>query len=154
MAIIVPSPHSGCPVRVREQDMGRAVRDESGRIFYPLPRSSGGGHYGALTRAGSAEQEQRCTELATEFSRQPTLESPQPEAHDATGCGRHRPTAWLILLLLLLTLGIVALFAWKPAARRIRDAIRDTTQESEILDPPSGSPGGGDGIHLELFWPD
>ena len=99
MAIIVPSPHSGCPVRVREQDVGRAVRDESGRIFYPLPKREGDGHYGALTRTGSDEQEERCAEMGEAYQRQPPAESPSVEAHDATGPGRRRrPVVWLISL--------------------------------------------------------
>ena len=102
MAIIVPSPHSGRPVRVRDQDIGRAVRDESGRIFYPLAKREGDGHYGALTRTGSDEQERRAAELAESFSEEQPVESPAPEAHDATGPGRRRsPVAWLVVLMLL-----------------------------------------------------
>ncbi len=53
MPLTILSPHSGKPVKIRDQDVGRAVRDEEKRVFYALPRPGGGGHYGALTRNGS-----------------------------------------------------------------------------------------------------
>ena len=33
-AVTILSPYSGKPVKVREQDLGRAIRDEQGRVFY------------------------------------------------------------------------------------------------------------------------
>ena len=33
MPIVINSPFSGKPVKIRDQDVGRAVKDEEGRIF-------------------------------------------------------------------------------------------------------------------------
>jgi hypothetical protein len=63
MPITVLSPFSGRPVKVREQDAGRAVKDEEGRLFYVLPKSDGSGYYGAATRAGNPKEEERALEL-------------------------------------------------------------------------------------------
>ena len=52
MTVEVLSPFSGRPVKVRPQDVGRAVRDEAGRLFYVLPRPDGSGYYSAPSRAG------------------------------------------------------------------------------------------------------
>ena len=118
MTIIVPSPHSGRPVKVRDQDVGRAVRDEAGRIFYIVPKHDGSGHYGALTRAGSLEDEHR---TAT-FSQATSQEQPEPtdEAapHDATGRRRSSWRGKLMIGLLLLVLVVLAvLYGWTPLSR-------------------------------------
>ena len=65
MAIIVKSPFSGKDVKVRDNDAGRAVKDEEGRIFYVLPKSDGSGYYGSITRSGSgaARDESRNEEM-------------------------------------------------------------------------------------------
>ncbi len=55
--LYVHSPHDGRQVKVRDQDIGRSVRDGEGRIFYVLLRSDGKGPYGSLTRAGGPDQE-------------------------------------------------------------------------------------------------
>lgn len=59
MTITVNSPFTGRPVKVREKDVGRAVTDEDGGIFYVLPKSDGSGYYGAPTRHGGEKDEQR-----------------------------------------------------------------------------------------------
>lgn len=64
MPIIVNSPYSGQPVKLRDQDVGRAVRDEENRVFYVLERSDGSGYYGAMTRQGGLKDEQRYDEMA------------------------------------------------------------------------------------------
>jgi hypothetical protein len=63
MPITIYSPHSGRPVKVRDQDAGRAVKDEEGRIFYVLPKSDGSGYYGALTTSGNPKEEARAKEF-------------------------------------------------------------------------------------------
>jgi hypothetical protein len=50
--IEVLGPFSGRPVKIRPQDIGRAVRDEQGRLFYVLSRPDGSGYYSAPSRAG------------------------------------------------------------------------------------------------------
>ena len=59
MSIEVSSPFSGRPVKIRPQDVGKAVRDEEGKMFYVLPKRDGTGYYGAPTKAGGERDEQR-----------------------------------------------------------------------------------------------
>ena len=59
MTITVNSPFTGRPVKIREKDVGRAVTDEDGGIFYVLPKEDGSGYYGAPTRHGGVKDEQR-----------------------------------------------------------------------------------------------
>lgn len=68
MAITVLNPFDGEPMKVRDNDAGRAVKDKQGRIFYVLPRSDGQGYYGATTRAGNPKEEQRAMELEVKTS--------------------------------------------------------------------------------------
>lgn len=68
MPITVLSPYSGKPVKVRDNDAGRAVRDEEGRIFYVLAKSDGTGYYGATTRAGNPKEEARALELESKVA--------------------------------------------------------------------------------------
>lgn len=51
MAITVLSPHSGNPVTVRDQDVGKSVKDREGRTFYVL-QAPDGLYYAALTKVG------------------------------------------------------------------------------------------------------
>ncbi|HEX7009994.1 MAG TPA: FKBP-type peptidyl-prolyl cis-trans isomerase [Phycisphaeraceae bacterium] len=125
MPIIVLSPHSGRPVKVRDQDISRAVRDEAGRIFYVVPRSDGKGYYAALTRHGSPKDEQRYQELEAQAARQQELAAQSIESvHDATGRRRTHPlrqaVMWLLLLLILAALVYSVLrwtgyWVWPPA---------------------------------------
>ena len=50
--IEILGPFSGRPVKVRPEDVGKAVRDEENRIFYVLQRPDGSGYYSAPSRAG------------------------------------------------------------------------------------------------------
>ena len=59
MTITVNSPFTGRPVKIREKDVGRAVKDEDGGIFYVLAKSDGSGYYGAPTRHGGEKDEAR-----------------------------------------------------------------------------------------------
>lgn len=59
MGIVVKSPFSGRDVKVRDQDLGRAVKDEEGRSFYVLPRTDGEGHFGSPTRANIEENQRK-----------------------------------------------------------------------------------------------
>ncbi len=107
MPITVLSPFSGRPVKVRDQDIGRAVRDEEGRIFYVVPRADGTGHYGSPTRKGSEKDEQRYAKLtdktATSAS-QVKAEHHAVKPHDATGPGRKKSPVRLLVLLIVLLL--------------------------------------------------
>lgn len=117
MWIEINSPHSGRPVRVRDKDIGRSVRDEDGRIFFVLPRTTGEGYYASVTRTGGANDEQKYLEmLAKEIQAQATgREITQQQIFDATGRKR---SSWrgklVILVLLLLVLLLVYLFTVGP----------------------------------------
>lgn len=101
------SPYSGRPVKVRDQDIGRAIRDEAGRIFYVVPRSQGQGFYAARTRHGSAKEEQAYLQLETSPALQEQDEQPLA-VHDATGRRRGPKTiVWVVVLLLLAAIGYV-----------------------------------------------
>ena len=115
MPIVVPSPHSGQPVKVRDEDVGRAVRDETGRIFYVLPKSDGDGYYGAVTRTGS-KPGQPIRPATPSPAQEAVASSPSASVvHDATGTQcRRRFRIVPVLVLLLLLIGLLALVVWGP----------------------------------------
>jgi len=108
MTMNVHSPHSGHPVKIRDEDIGRAVRDEENRIFYVVPRANGEGYYGAITRKGSAKDEERYDRLVLNPAKVASAQSAvagasAPPAHDATGGRkRRRPVRRAVLTLVVL----------------------------------------------------
>ncbi|MEM1210120.1 MAG: FKBP-type peptidyl-prolyl cis-trans isomerase [Planctomycetota bacterium] len=111
MPITVLSPYSGRAVKARDQDIGRALRDEEGRIFYIVERPGGHGHYAAPTRKGSDKDLERYDALQTkgEVARQTHHEQSAQQVHDARGKGRSGSgTRKLVLLLLALVILAVA----------------------------------------------
>jgi len=129
MGIVVNSPHSGRPVKVRDQDVGRAVKDEEGRIFYVLPKSDGSGHYGALTRAGGERDEQRAAEMDQRSgeSKSSGAEATAQQLHDARG--KRRKNRMLLIVIVVLALLAVAVWAlvWGPLAGE-GEALLDQAQ--------------------------
>ena len=115
MPLTVLSPHSGRPVKVRTEDLGRAVRDEGGRVFYVVPRANGEGYYAALTRKGSEKDEQRYDKLERRTDEvQEQVDQQAAAVHDATGRRRSRPLLRLLTLLILLGILVTAgYFAWQ-----------------------------------------
>lgn len=117
MAIIVNSPYDGSPVKVRDQDLERALRDGEGRIFYAVKRSDGQGYYGALTRKGSDKDEQRYLEMIEKMktARDTGKVRSDAQIHDATG-KRSGPgvLAWVILLIVALLIAAVTWHFVKP----------------------------------------
>ena len=145
MAIIVHSPHDGYPVKVRDQDLGRAIRDNEGRIFYAVPRSDGNGYYGALTRKGSEKDEQRYVNMLDKMGRAKEVgaQMSAEQIHDATGKTSSRgPMRWAILILLL---GLLALGAWLllTSNNNLLDGLtpEDTTPptDTEEIDDAGGT---------------
>ena len=115
MPLTIHSPHSGHPVKVRDEDIGRAVRDEENRIFYVVPRASGEGFYGAITRKGSPKDEERYDRLAANPAQVAAAQTAAaaaksaaaapaaPAPHDATGGSkRRRPVRRAVLTLIVL----------------------------------------------------
>ncbi|MEM1212556.1 MAG: FKBP-type peptidyl-prolyl cis-trans isomerase [Planctomycetota bacterium] len=113
MPLTIHSPYSGKPVKVRDQDVGRAIRDEEGRIFYVVQRTSGQGVYAAVTRKGSEKDEQRYDALLTKSAtaRAVGQERSRQQVLDATGKQRGRQRRRLVLVVLVL-LGAIAGGAW------------------------------------------
>lgn len=58
MSITILSPHSGNPVKIRDQDVGRAVTDKDGKLFYVLATPEGE-YYAAFSRAGGPKDLER-----------------------------------------------------------------------------------------------
>ncbi|MCX5662663.1 MAG: FKBP-type peptidyl-prolyl cis-trans isomerase [Planctomycetota bacterium] len=108
MPITVLSPYSGKQVKVRDNDAGRAVRDEEGRIFYVMPKSDGTGYYGATTRAGNAKEEARALELESKVAvGQGEAKSRNVEMQEMRKPGRSMkgPVILLVLVALLAAAG-------------------------------------------------
>lgn len=104
MPIIVHSPFSGREVKIRDQDVGRAVRDEENRIFYVIERADGSGHYGAPTRSGNPRDEQRYDELVAKMATTKTSgqTNSAQQVHDARGKPRANLLARAIVLIIVL----------------------------------------------------
>ena len=143
MWIEINSPHSGRPVRVREQDIGRSVRDEGGKIFFVLRRSTGDGYYGSVTRTGGAKEEQKYLDMiAKEAAAKASGEAAsQRQVHDATGSKR---SSWkgkmVIVVMLLLVLALVYLFtigpmgkwSWQKPPTPVQDGTRQLDSGGDI----------------------
>ena len=113
MPITILSPHSGKPVKIRDQDVGRAVRDEEKRVFYALERP-GGGHYAALTRNGSQKDLERYEALESKTAAGAVHVQEVAAAHDARGPGRRGGgLRLLVILALLLALAVGAWFGYR-----------------------------------------
>ncbi len=112
MALIVHSPHDGQEVKVRDQDLQRAIRDSEGRIFYAVKRSDGQGYYGSFTRKGSDKDEQRYLDMLekTQRAREVGAELSAQQVHDATG----KPAGPGIMrwILLLVVAALIAAISW------------------------------------------
>jgi hypothetical protein len=120
MPLIINSPYSGKPVKVRDQDVGRAIRDEEGRIFYVLARSDGKGYYSSPTRVGGAKEEARYLEMESKTTAMAgAAREVQAPLHDATGRPRSSVRGKLVILFFVL---IVLVLAW--LALRYKDAWR------------------------------
>jgi len=105
MPVTILSPYSGQPVKVRDQDVGRAIRDEQKRIFYMVEGDDGQGYYASKTRQGSETDQHRYRELASNGPpAQSQGQAEQPAVHDATGRTRRNPVGLIMLVLVLLAM--------------------------------------------------
>jgi len=130
MSIDVRSPHDGQLVKVRREDVGRAVRDSAGRVFYVVAKSDDEGYYGSVTRTGNPGDEQRARRWGVN---PPTLQEDEmvSVAHDATG--RARRGSWrgrfVIGVLVLIVALLVYLFGFGPFANRWTPSPAPTLEE-------------------------
>jgi FKBP-type peptidyl-prolyl cis-trans isomerase len=138
MAIIVHSPHDGQPVKVRDQDLERAIRDSEGRIFYAVKRSDGQGYYGALTRKGSDKDEQRHLEMLEKMKTARDIGKVRSDAqvHDATG-KKAGPgvLAWVLLLIVAILIAAITWHFVKPDNANVLP--------TPAPQPPAEAPGAG-----------
>ncbi len=109
------SPYSGRPVVVREEDLGRAIRDDEGRVFYVVEDDEHG-RYASMTRKGSAKDLERYRALqsggapamngsALAGAALSTSSAQQTQAYDATGTKRRNPVGIVVMLGLIVLLG-------------------------------------------------
>jgi hypothetical protein len=147
MPITVLSPYSGTAVSVREQDVGRAVRDGEGKVFYVLPRIGGQGYYASKTRSGGEAEERNYQEIEArgptgvlepgDRSRGTGAEAqPGVAAHDATG--RRQPKVRLrVILLVIMTLA----FGVGMAAILVRELKKSGMPPASAPTHPATQPG-------------
>lgn len=103
MSLTMYSPYDGQPVSVRPQDVGRAIRDGQGQIFYVLPTSDQQGHYASKTRHGSAKDE---AEYRQRFAAAAPAVLPLT-ASGQTPCAKAGASGlWALLLAVLLALAV------------------------------------------------
>jgi peptidylprolyl isomerase len=117
MAMIVHSPHDGQEVKVRDQDLQRAIRDSEGRIFYAVKRSDGQGYYGSFTRKGSDKDEQRYLDMIekSQHAREVGAERSAQQIHDATGrSSGPGAVRWVLLLIVAALIAAVTWYLVRP----------------------------------------
>lgn len=137
MALIVHSPHDGQEVKVRDQDLQRAIRDSEGRIFYAVKRSDGKGYYGSFTRKGSDKDEQRYLDMLekTQRARETGAERSAQQIHDATG----RPSGpgvmrWVLLIVLAAVIAAVTWYFVRPDNSTPGGKPTEPDQSQALLD--------------------
>ena len=162
MAMTLYSPHSGHPVKVRDVDVGRAIRDEQGRIFYVVERSDGSGYYAALTRHGSEKDEARYDDLAAriasgEFVPEP-IESEAasgaaqaggaPKPHDATGRRKVSPlrVALVVLILLIVLAAAAVALEWSMEVGTLPSGESPATAVALVMMHLAG----GSALHVDV----
>lgn len=117
MPITILSPHSGRPVKIRDKDIGRSVRDEENRIFYVVSRSDGQGYYAALTRNGSEKDEQRYLELEQKTAVADVHKREELAAPVHNAMGRKRKSTMVRRVVYLVILAALAYAAWTQKDR-------------------------------------
>lgn len=131
MPIVILSPYSGRPVKIRDKDIGRSVRDEENRIFYVVPRTEGDGYYASITRNGSEKDEQRYLELEKKDAVADVHKREELAAPVHNAMGRKRKGTWGRRLIYLAILAALAYGAWTQKDRFIgseQTAPSETTQ--------------------------
>lgn len=114
MPFIVYGPFSGKPVKVRDEDVGRAIRDEENRIFYVITRSNGDGYYTSPTRQGGAKDEQRYDAMMQKMMKsQNQAREEVAVVRDATGKRRSGISGKLVILVLFLIVAAIAYWTYK-----------------------------------------
>ena len=129
MPFVIHSPFDGQPVKIRDKDIGRAIRDKENRIFYVLPNSTGEGYYSAPTRQGGLKDEQKYQRMMEKTAR--TAKNVREEAAetlDATGTSRKKGKGKLVFLVLVVIVVIVGYYVWKNYGDEVKDLVPSTGQ--------------------------
>ncbi len=130
MTITVDSPFTGRPVKIREKDVGRAVTDEDGGIFYVFPKKDGSGYYGAPTRAGGERDEERAArnEARAKGSKHKGVQRGQKQITQSRGS---RGMNKLFLFLFLL---IVTVTTWAVIFGPLKEVVRDLVGGEAVIE--------------------
>lgn len=142
--VTILSPYSGRPVKIREHDLGRALRDEQGRVFYVVEDPEHG-RYAARTRKGSPKDLERYRQIESGVAKLddgPVLSEAQvQQAHDATGSKRRNPVGRLLFIVILVLLAAAGyVYLTNPGWL----GLDTTPTESETQETTPGSvPGSG-----------
>jgi len=151
MPITVFSPHSGRPVKVRDEDIGRAIRDEEGHIFYVVTKHDGKGFYASFTRKGSEKDEERYETLQRQHTQELAQAvgealndhiQPPPTIHDATGRKRRwslfRYAAAIVVLISIIAIIYTALVGTRnlPLSQQQQQWIQNNLPWLDQYQPP------------------
>lgn len=130
MTITVSSPFTGRPVKIREKDVGRAVTDEDGGIFYVFPKKDGSGYYGAPTRVGGERDEERAArnEARAKGSKQTGVQRGQVQI---TKARRSHFRGKLIFIMFIL---LVAAAAWAVIFGPLKEVARDLVGGEAVIE--------------------
>jgi FKBP-type peptidyl-prolyl cis-trans isomerase len=132
--VTILSPYSGRPVKVREQDLGRALRDEQGRVFY-IVEDPEHGRYAARTRKGSPKDLERYRQIESGVAKldsdedRPAATALQP--HDATGKKRRNPVGLLLALIIAAVAALGYIYVSHPEWLGLDAPASDTETEAD-----------------------
>jgi len=139
MPIVVNSPFSGQPVKIRDQDIDRAVRDEENRIFYVLPLSNGTGYFGSTTRQGGEKEERRYLEMAQKSAQMKVVGDARSEkqVHNAMGKKRGGKRRLVVTVIVLAIIAAAVWFVMKGDSLPSVDELGEFNNvPGEQVDPP------------------
>ncbi len=124
MPFVIHSPFDGTPVKIRDKDIGRAIRDKENRIFYVIPNSNGEGYYSAMTRQGGLKDEQRYARMMEKSATTNQIVREEVATmQDATGRARGKGRGKLVLLVLIIIVAAAAYYVWTNHRDKEEDLV-------------------------------
>jgi hypothetical protein len=147
MPIVILSPYSGRPVKIRDKDIGRSVRDEENRIFYVVQRTEGQGYYASLTRNGSEKDQKRYDELEQKTATAEDHKHDEMAQTVHNAMGRKRKGTWARRLIYIAVLGALAYGAWTQKDRFMGsdDDSTPAIEQSTPVEAPMETPNATEG---------
>ncbi|MFK7790030.1 MAG: FKBP-type peptidyl-prolyl cis-trans isomerase [Phycisphaeraceae bacterium] len=150
--VTILSPYSGRPVKIREHDLGRALRDEQGRVFYVVEDPEHG-RYAARTRKGSDKDLQRYRQIESGVAKLedgPTLSEAQvQQAHDATGKTRRNPVG-LLAMLVIIALVAAAGYVYLNHPEWLGIETPAPAEDTQEVDAEESGQSSSDSTHYEI----